>query len=234
MDKTLVIIPTYNEKNNIRQIIKLINNTLTTDILIVDDNSPDGTSEIIMELKQDLNNLFLIKRDGKYGLGTAYIEGFTYAIEKEYNYIIQMDADLSHDPQFIPNFLQEMQTQDVVIGSRYLNGISVINWPLRRLLLSCFASKYVRFITGIPIMDPTSGFRCFKREALESIDLKEIKSNGYSFQIEIAYKLWKHGTNIKEIPIIFTERTFGKTKISFSIILEAVFIVFKLLTYKPK
>jgi dolichol-phosphate mannosyltransferase len=228
MKTTLVVIPTYNEATNIARLIAAINESSDVDILVVDDNSPDGTHEIIEKLQRDLQNLHLIKREGKLGLGTAYIAGFRFAINKGYKYIIEMDADFSHDPKEIPRFLGAIEENDLVIGSRYIIGVNVINWSMSRLLLSYSASKYVHFITGLPIKDPTGGFKCFRREVLEGIGLDGVKSSGYSFQIEINHKAWKRGFRIKEIPIVFTDRYMGKTKMTKKIMWEAIWIVWKL------
>ena len=228
MNNTLVIIPTYNEKNNVSNIIHTVMNAAKVDILIIDDNSPDKTYEIVENLCADIKGLNLIKRERKLGLGSAYITGFKFALEKGYKYIIEMDADLSHDPLDIPRLLASVKDHDMVIGSRYIQGVSVVNWSFRRLLLSYLASKYVYFITGMPVKDPTGGFKCFKREVLESIDLDKVKSNGYSFQIEMNYKAWKKRHKIKEISIIFYERMSGKSKMSKKIIWEAIWIVWKL------
>lgn len=228
MNDTLVIIPTYNEAKNIGNIITAVSNAAEVDILIIDDNSPDKTFEIVENLKDDLSNLFLIKREKKLGLGTAYIKGFKYALEKGYQYIMEMDADFSHDPKEIPRFIEAAKDSDLVIGSRYITGVNVINWPLKRLLISYFASKYVHYITGLPIKDPTGGFKCFRRKVLETIDLDKVRSTGYSFQIEMTHKAWKKGFKILEIPIVFTDRYHGTTKMSRKIIWEAVWIVWKL------
>lgn len=227
--KCLVIIPTYNESDNIKQIISDVlkqNNDL--DILIVDDNSPDKTYEIVENLSIQNQRIFLLKREGKLGLGSAYVAGFRYAVEKGYNYIIQMDADFSHDPNEIPYLLKEIENNDCVIGSRYISGINVVNWPLSRLFLSYGASKYVRIITGMKIKDPTGGFKCIKTSTLKEINLDKIISDGYSFQIEINYRIWVKKLQMKEIPIIFTDRRSGQSKMSRKIVREAITIVWKL------
>jgi dolichol-phosphate mannosyltransferase len=228
MNSTLIVIPTYNEANNIAGLISAINESADVDILVVDDNSPDRTYEIVEKLHAELDNLHLIRREGKLGLGTAYIAGFGFAISKGYSYIMEMDADFSHDPKEIPRFLEAIKENDLVIGSRYIRGVNVINWSMSRLLLSFSASKYVHFITGLPVKDPTGGFKCFKREVLEGIDLDSVKSTGYSFQIEMNHKAWKKGFRLKEIPIVFTDRYMGKTKMSRKIMWEAIWIVWKL------
>jgi len=227
--KTLIIIPTYNEKENISRLIDCIFSVdETVHILVVDDNSPDRTWEIVENKSREDSRVFLIKREGKSGLGTAYIRGFKYAIEKGYDYVFEMDADFSHDPGEIPSFLEAIKTSDLVIGSRYIKGVNVVNWPLRRLILSYGANVYTRIITGLPIKDSTGGFKCFRKKVLETLDLDKITSNGYSFQIEVNYKVWKKGFNIKEIPIIFVDRSEGTSKMSKKIIREAIWMVWKL------
>jgi dolichol-phosphate mannosyltransferase len=230
LNRVLVIIPTYNEIKNIEKVLDVVFwlGIENLDVLIIDDNSPDGTAEFIKQYMKNQNSLFMIQRSGKLGLGTAYVTGFWYALERDYQYIFEMDADLSHDPREIPNFLSAMNKADLVIGSRYLTGVNVINWPLVRLFISVMASKYTRFITGLPIHDCTSGFKCFNRRVLEAIPLEEVSSSGYSFQIEMNFKAWKRGFKIQEIPIIFHDRTEGASKMSKRIIMEAVFVVWKL------
>ncbi|MFP4548576.1 MAG: polyprenol monophosphomannose synthase [Fidelibacterota bacterium] len=229
MNKALVIVPTYNEKKNIQKVINKLA-TYPVDILIVDDNSPDGTADIVKKLQSENDHIHLIEREGKLGLGTAYVKGFKWALEKEYDYILEMDADLSHNPEDVPRLLMRCQQEDtdMTIGSRYCRGVNVVNWPLKRLLLSYGASKYTKFITGMKIYDPTAGFKCFSRKVLEDINLDGIKSSGYSFQIEMNFRAWKKGYRISEVPIIFTERTEGKSKMSKAIIFEAIFMVWKL------
>ncbi len=227
--KTLIIIPTYNEAKNIKRLIEeIFKLDLDINILIIDDNSPDGTGNIVEEVAKRDHKVNLIKREGKMGLGTAYVTGFKYAIDNKYDYIFEMDADFSHDPKEIPNFLEKIKECDLVIGSRYIKGVNVINWPLRRLILSYGANIYTRFITGLPIKDSTSGYKCFKRKVLENIDLNSIHSGGYSFQIEMNYKTWKKDFKIAEIPIIFVDRTEGKSKMSKKIVREAIWMVWKL------
>jgi len=231
MQKALVIIPTYNEKENIENIIKAVFELpLAFDVLIVDDNSPDGTGKIVEKLQKDFNRLFIEKRAGKNGLGTAYIHGFKWALAREYAFIIEMDADFSHNPKDLVRLYDACANQgvDVAVGSRYSQGVNVVNWPMKRVLLSYFASKYVQFITGIPIHDTTAGFVCYKRKVLETINLDKIKFVGYAFQIEMKFKAWKHGFNIKEVSVIFTDRTLGTSKMSGSIVTEAIFGVIKL------
>lgn len=232
MQKSLVIIPTYNEKENIENIIKAVFDLpLTFDVLVVDDNSPDGTGQIVEKLQTAFKeHLFLEKRAGKSGLGTAYIHGFKWALAKEYEFIIEMDADFSHNPKDLVRLYDACANQgaDLAVGSRYSQGVNVVNWPMKRVLLSYFASKYVQFITGIPIHDTTAGFVCYSREVLETINLAKIKFVGYAFQIEMKFKAWKHGFNIKEVSVIFTDRTLGTSKMSGSIVTEAIFGVIKL------
>lgn len=233
--KALVIIPTYNESENIAAIIKaVLKESTELEILIVDDNSPDGTAKIVTEMQKENQKINILQRNGKMGLGSAYVAGFKFAIEQKYDYILEMDADFSHDPDEIPRMLKEIKDNDLVVGSRYLNGINVVNWPLRRLILSYFAAKYVRFITGMPLNDPTGGFKCFRREVLEKIDLDDIISDGYSFQIEMNFRTWCNNFRIKEIPIIFTDRRSGHSKMSKKIVWEAIFTVWKLKFKKLK
>lgn len=230
---TLVIIPTYNEKENIETIIRAtFNQEKAFHVLVVDDNSPDGTSEIVQNLMSEFpNQLFLEKRLGKNGLGTAYIHGFKWAIAKKYDYIIEMDADFSHNPKDLIRLYNACNKEggDVSVGSRYVNNnVNVVNWDIKRLLLSYFASKYVRMITRIPLFDTTAGFVCWKREVLEKIQLDKIKFVGYAFQIEMKFKAWKHGFNIKEVSVVFTDRTLGDSKMSGNIVSEAIFGVIKM------
>lgn len=227
--KSLVIIPTYNEMENIPKLIPIVlSQDDSIDILIVDDNSPDGTANYVEQIIQNNNRVHLIERSGKLGLGTAYITGFKYALQNNYDYIFEMDADFSHDPNEIKNFLVAIKENDFVLGSRYINGVRVLNWPMRRLLLSFFASVYTRIITGMPVRDATGGFKCFRRKVLEAIDLDKIKSNGYSFQIEMTFKAYKKGFKFVEIPIVFVDRVKGKSKMSKKIVFEAVTMVWKL------
>jgi dolichol-phosphate mannosyltransferase len=232
MSDTLVIIPTYNEKENIQAIIEAVfNQKKKFHILVVDDNSPDSTAEIVERLiTQYSDALFIEKRMGKNGLGTAYIHGFKWAIQKKYDYIIEMDADFSHNPKDLVRLYEacEKEGADVSIGSRYSQGVNVVNWPMKRVLLSYFASKYVRFITRIPIHDTTAGFVCYKRSVLETIKLNKIRFVGYAFQIEMKFKAWKHNFKIKEVSVIFTDRTEGTSKMSDGIIYEALFGVLKM------
>ncbi|MFO8234871.1 MAG: polyprenol monophosphomannose synthase [Bacteroidales bacterium] len=226
MANNLVIIPTYNEKGNIDRLInKIFTLQISFDILVVDDNSPDGTADIIKSLQtQYKNNLFLIKRKGKLGLGTAYIEGFKWALKHGYDFIFEMDADFSHNPDDLTRLYDACikENADVVIGSRYKNGANVVNWPIGRIMLSYFASKYVSFITGMNIKDSTAGFKCYRRKVLETIELDRIKFKGYAFQIEMKFSSWKHGFKLIEIPIIFTNRQVGSSKMSEGIFNEAL------------
>jgi len=229
----LVIIPTYNEKENIEAIIRAVfSQKKAFDILVVDDNSPDKTAKIVEKLQTEFSkNLFIENRKEKQGLGVAYVHGFKWAIKKKYDYIIEMDADFSHNPKDLERLYNacEKENADLAIGSRYRNGkINVVNWDFKRIALSVFASKYVRFITGIPIYDTTAGFVCYKRKVLETINLDKIKFVGYAFQIEMKFKAWKHNFNIKEVDIIFTDRVKGKSKLSSGVISEAIFGVIKM------
>ncbi len=227
--KAVIVIPTYNEAENVEALITEIHkNVPQINILFVDDNSPDGTGRLIKKLKARNPKILLLERAQKNGLGRAYIDGFKIALEKGFEYIFEMDADFSHDPKELPNFLNEIVENDLVIGSRYIKGVNVINWPLKRLLLSYYANVYTRIVTGIPIRDCTGGFKCFRRGVLEAIDFHRIKSNGYAFQIELNFKVWKKGFRIKEIPIIFYDRIHGESKLSKKIMWEAVFLVWKL------
>ena len=227
MRDTLVIIPTYNEKENIENIIRAtFSQDKKFDILIVDDSSPDGTNKIVKLLQKEFrDNLFLIIREEKNGLGAAYIQGFKWALEKNYEYIIEMDADFSHNPKDLVRLYNACKNDgaDMSIGSRYSQGVNVVNWSMKRVLLSYFASKYVQFITRIPIHDTTAGFVCYNRKVLETIKLNKIQFVGYAFQIEMKYKAWKHGFNLKEVSVIFTDRTLGESKMSKTIFTEAIF-----------
>jgi len=228
-ERSLIIIPTYNELDNVQKLIPdLLNKYKDLDVLIVDDNSPDGTGDYIENLASTMQGVKLLRRPEKMGLGTAYIDGFKYALKGNYSYIFEMDADFSHDPKEIKNFLIAIKDKDLVLGSRYISGVNVVNWPMSRLLLSYFANIYTRIITGLPVMDATGGFKCFRKEVLTSINLNNIKSNGYAFQIEMTFKAWKKGFRIKEIPITFVDRVKGKSKMSKKIVREAVTMVWKL------
>ena len=232
MQDALVIIPTYNEKENIENIIRAVfDQKIAFDILVVDDNSPDGTAAIVKILQQEfVDRLFLEIRKEKEGLGKAYIHGFKWALQREYEYIIEMDADFSHNPKDLKKLYKACAEEgaDVSVGSRYSKGVNVVNWSIWRVLLSYFASRYVKIITGIPVDDTTAGFVCYKRKVLETIKLDKIKFVGYAFQIEMKFKAWKHGFTIKEVSVIFTDRTAGESKMSGSIIGEALFGVIKM------
>ena len=227
--KSLVIVPTYNELENIPRLIpEVLSQDESIHILIVDDGSPDGTGKFVEDEMKKNDRVHILKREKKMGLGTAYIAGFKYALENNYDYIFEMDADFSHDPNELKNFLVAIKENDLVLGSRYINGVRVLNWPMSRLLLSFFASVYTRIITGLPVRDATGGFKCFRRKVLEAIDFNRVKSNGYSFQIEMSFKAYAKGFKIKEIPIIFVDRVKGKSKMSKKIVREAVIMVWKL------
>lgn len=238
MQRALIIIPTYNEKDNIRNIATAVLaqqknvSDVTISVLVVDDNSPDGTADIVRQMQRPEEfgpeKMHLMQRMGKMGLGTAYVAGFKYGLEHGFDYIFEMDADFSHDPNEIPVFLREIKNYDLVIGSRYISGANVANWPLRRLLLSYYANMYARMVTGIKVQDATGGFKCFRRKVLEAIDLDDIRSNGYAFQIEMNFRAWRKGFSIKEIPIVFVDRHAGTSKMSKAIVREAVGMVWKL------
>lgn len=230
-DQTLIIIPTYNEIDNIeRMITTLFDLYPAVHLLIIEDGSPDGTAEVVKNLQKEKYTLSLhiIERKGKLGLGTAYITGFRWALARSYNFVFEMDCDFSHDPAQVKDLLSAAQSNDLVIGSRYIDGIRIINWPFRRLLLSYLASIYTRFVTGIPVQDTTGGFKCFTRKALESLNFDNVISNGYIFQLELNYKVWLNGFSVKEVPIIFYERRDGQSKMGGGIIFEAFFNVLKL------
>jgi len=234
--KALIIVPTYNEKENIAGIIDaVLAQGDDIDILVVDDNSPDGTGKIIDRLAASETRIHVIHREGKLGLGSAYIAGFKWALANtDTRFVFEMDADFSHDPNAIPELLEAMKDHDLVLGSRYLHGITVINWPLSRLILSYGANVYTRIITGLPLKDSTGGFKCFRREILEQLPLDTIRSDGYSFQIEMNFFCWKKGFRIVEIPIIFTDRRVGISKMSRKIIWEAMFMVWRLRFMNPR
>jgi dolichol-phosphate mannosyltransferase len=233
MDKVsnIVIIPTYKERENIEAIVKSITSLpVAFDILIIDDNSPDGTATIVKDLQKTNQNLFIVERPGKLGLGTAYLAGFNWALERGYSYIYEMDADFSHDPRDLLKLYKTCSEDgaDLAIGSRYICGVNVVNWPLSRVLMSYVASIYVRMITGMKIMDTTAGFKCYKKEVLEHIRLDKIKSVGYGFQIEMKFKTWKMGYKIVEVPIIFTDRKLGASKMTGGIFNEALWGVLRM------
>ncbi|MCB5248452.1 MAG: polyprenol monophosphomannose synthase [Candidatus Cloacimonadales bacterium] len=227
--KALLIIPTYNEVENIQRLLDiLLKGNQDLEILVLDDNSPDGTARVVKEMMEQETRIHLIERPGKMGLGSAYVTGFKYALQKDFEFIMEMDADFSHNPDDVPRLLEAAQKCDLVIGSRYSNGVNIINWPFKRLLISYFASKYVRIITSMPIKDPTGGFKCFRRKVLESINLDKILSDGYAFQIEMNFRAWAKGFRIKEVPIVFTERINGVSKMSRNIVWEAAWMVWHL------
>ncbi len=231
--KTVIISPTYNERKNIGNLIeKLFTINADYHVLIIDDNSPDGTADVVESLMAEYPNLHLEKRPGKAGLGTAYCHGFKWALDRDYDTIIQMDADLSHDPNEIPEMIAKLQGADVVIGSRYCDGISVVRWPLQRLALSYGANMYSRWITGMPIMDCTAGFKAWKQAVLRRIDLDQVESQGYSFQIEMHFRAWAAGFKVVEHPIIFIDRTIGESKMSKRIMFEAIWMVWRLRIWK--
>jgi dolichol-phosphate mannosyltransferase len=228
----LIIIPTYNEKENIEKIIlKVFSLDIDFDILIVDDGSPDGTADIVKKIQKTYSkNLHIVERTGKLGLGTAYIYGFKWALKNNYDYIFEMDADFSHDPDDLIRLYKACHEDkgDVAIGSRYIKGVNIVNWPMSRLLMSFFASKYVKIITGMPIQDSTAGFKCYKRSVLEKINLDKIQFVGYAFQIEMKFTAWKYGFNVVEVPVIFTDRQEGASKMSGGIFFEAFFGVMQM------
>ncbi|MCL2219237.1 MAG: polyprenol monophosphomannose synthase [Chitinispirillia bacterium] len=227
--KILIVVPTYNERENITLLIPEINKSLPgAHILVVDDSSPDGTSAAVKELSASTPGVHVLDRAAKEGLGRAYIAGFRWALERDYEYIFEMDADFSHNPGYLPDFIEAARENDLVIGSRYICGVNVVNWPMSRLLLSYFANKFARIVTGLRIKDCTGGYKCFRRAVLESLNLDVIASSGYSFQIELNYFAWKKGFKIKEIPIVFTDRERGVSKMSTKIIREAALLVWKL------
>jgi len=227
--KTLVIVPTYNERENLSRLVEsVLAATPEAEMLIVDDNSPDGTGRLADEIAAREPRVHVMHRAGKLGLGTAYIAGFRWALERDYEAVMEMDADFSHDPRELPNFIAAAKDADVVIGSRYKQGVRVVDWPLRRLLLSYGASRYVRIVTGMPIHDPTGGFKLFRRRVLAALDLEQVRSEGYSFQIEMNYRCWMAGFRIVEIPITFVDRRVGVSKISRRIVWEALWMVWRL------
>jgi dolichol-phosphate mannosyltransferase len=229
-ERALVIIPTYNERENITRIIgAILEQDDRLEILVVDDGSPDGTGEIVDSIVQHETRVRIIKRPRKMGLGTAYITGFSYALQNCFDFVFEMDADFSHDPAHLPQFLSAIENADLVLGSRYRNGkVTVVNWPINRLLLSYFANVYARVVTGLPLWDATGGFKCFRRKVLEAIDLTHVRSNGYAFQIEMSFRAWRKHFKIVEIPIVFVDRTEGQSKMSKSIVREAIWMVWRL------
>lgn len=229
-ERGLVIVPTYNERDNVPRIIPLIlEQDPRLDVLIVDDGSPDGTGALVTELAAGDSRIHLIERGAKMGLGTAYLAGFEWALARDYAFVFEMDADFSHDPRHIPDFLKALVDADLVLGSRYQEGrVTVVNWPIARLILSYAANIYARAVTGLQVYDATGGFKCFRRKVLETIDLSAIHSNGYAFQIEMTFRAWKRGFRIREIPIVFHDRTLGESKMSKHIIGEAIWICWRL------
>jgi dolichol-phosphate mannosyltransferase len=228
-EKALILLPTYNEKENIEGIIpEILRQDDRLFVLVIDDNSPDGTGEIADRIAEDNPRVFVLHREEKKGLGQAYIAGFRWALERDYDYIFEMDADFSHNPKYLPDFLENIKENDIVLGSRYISGVNVVNWPIMRLLLSYYANVYSRVVTGLPLRDGTGGFKCFRRKVLEAIDLDDVRSNGYSFQIEVSFRAWKKGFKIKEIPIVFVDRTAGTSKMSKKIVREAIWMVWRL------
>ncbi|MEE3196166.1 MAG: polyprenol monophosphomannose synthase [Candidatus Neomarinimicrobiota bacterium] len=230
---TLIISPTYNEKKNIASLIEIVFNIDENyHILIIDDNSPDGTANIVKELQLKYKNLFLEERPGKAGLGTAYKYAFNWALKKNYDNIIQMDADLSHDPKEIKEMVRLLNNYDLIIGSRYIDGVSVVHWPIKRLILSYGANVYARIVTGLPIKDSTGGFKAWKRKVIDSIDINGVKSQGYSFQIEMNWRAWQKKFSIFEHPIIFADRTIGESKMSKKIMFEAIIVIWRMRIWK--
>jgi len=229
MSNTLVIIPTYNESDNILRIIpEVLGQSAQIDVLVVDDGSPDGTAAKVRDMMTRYPRVRLIERAGKLGLGSAYVEGFRYALKHAYEFIFEMDADFSHDPKDIPRFVEKMAEYDVVVGSRYVGGVRILNWPIRRLMLSYSANLYSRVMTGLRLQDATGGYKCYRRKVLETIDLSRIRSTGYAFQIETSFRAWKKGFRLFEIPIVFVDRQVGNSKMSRAIVYEAFFLLWTL------
>ncbi len=229
MPKALVIIPTFNEAQNAEKVItEVLQQSEIVEVLIVDDNSPDGTADIVKKMMESNPRIHMLQRARKLGLGTAYVAGFKYAIERKFDFIFEMDADFSHNPKEIPIMLSKMDECDVLIGSRYIKGVNVVNWPMKRLILSYSANIYTRVITGMPVHDATAGFKCYKRKVLESINIDGLRSNGYAFQIETNFLAWKKGFTLLEMPIVFVDRRVGVSKMNKKIVYEAAFMVWKL------
>jgi len=229
MKRCLVVVPTYNESDNIPQLIpKILNQGSHFEVLVVDDNSPDGTARMVQLMQESDPRIHLVQREAKLGLGTAYVAGFKYALARDFEHVFEMDADFSHDPNELPRLLKKAEQCDLVIGSRYVSGVNVVNWPMRRLMLSYMANVYTRYITGMPVRDATGGFKCYRRVVLEAIDLDSIHSNGYAFQIEMNFLTWEKGFRVCEIPITFVDRRVGVSKMSKNIVYEAAWLVWKL------
>jgi dolichol-phosphate mannosyltransferase len=230
VERALVIVPTYNERENIAKLIEaVLSQDERLEMLVVDDGSPDGTGELVDTIAAENQRVHAIHRPKKMGLGTAYLAGFRWALEHGYDYVFEMDADFSHDPHHLPQFLDAIRDADLVLGSRYRKGkVTVVNWPMTRLILSYSANLYARFVTGLPLDDSTGGFKCFRRSVLEAIDLDKVRSNGYAFQIEMSFRAWKKGFRIVEIPIVFVDRTEGESKMSKKIVREAIWMVWRL------
>jgi dolichol-phosphate mannosyltransferase len=225
-ERALVVVPTYNEALNLPLIVpQILAQDPRIEVLVVDDNSPDGTGRLADEMTASDQRVHVLHRPGKGGLGKAYLAGFRWALERDYEFVFEMDADFSHDPKFLPDFLRAAEDADLVIGSRYKTGVNVINWPIARLLLSLGANQYARWITGLPIEDSTGGFKCFRRRVLEAIDFERVRSNGYAFQIEMSFRAWKKGFRLVEIPIVFTDRVEGQSKMNKRIVREAIWMV---------
>jgi dolichol-phosphate mannosyltransferase len=225
-ERALVVVPTYNERTNIPLLVPaILIQDPRLEVLVVDDNSPDGTGQLADDLARNDSRVHVLHRPAKQGLGKAYLAGFQWALELGYDYVFEMDADFSHDPRFLPEFLRAIESADLVVGSRYKSGVNVINWPMSRLLLSIGANQYARIVTGLPIADSTGGFKCFRRQVLEAIELDRVRSNGYAFQIEMTFRAWKKGFRIAEIPIVFTDRVEGQSKMSRKIVREAIWMV---------
>jgi dolichol-phosphate mannosyltransferase len=225
-ERALVVVPTYNERTNIPLLVPaILRQDPRLDVLVVDDNSPDGTGQLADDLARADSRVHVLHRPAKEGLGRAYLAGFAWGLEQGYDYIFEMDADFSHDPKSLPEFLRAIEDADLVVGSRYKAGVNVINWPMSRLLLSIGANQYARVVTGLPLADSTGGFKCFRRRVLESISLERVKSNGYAFQIEMSFLAWKKGFRLREIPIVFTDRVEGQSKMSRKIVREAIWMV---------
>jgi len=229
MSRSLVVIPTFNEADNIPQLVpRILALGKEFEVLVVDDNSPDGTAGLVKLMRETDKRVHLIERPAKLGLGTAYVAGFKYALQRDFDYVFEMDADFSHDPNELPRLLQRAKECDLVIGSRYVSGVNVVNWPMRRLMLSLLANMYTRYVTGMPVRDATGGFKCYRRKVLESIKLDSINSNGYAFQIEMNFIAWKKGFRVCEIPIVFVDRRAGASKMSGHIMFEAAWLVWRL------